>query len=69
MNLKAYGQSRHARLSQSLTILLVILVLILVTLLGAYIYLKKDTVRQKMSPLFEAVNRKVRYTTIESQDV
>lgn len=69
MNLKALGESKHARISQSLTILLVILVLILITLLVAYVYLKKETVRQKLSPLFEAVNRKVQYTTIESQDV
>lgn len=69
MNLKALGDSKHARISQALTVLLVILVLILVTLLAAYVYLKKDTVKQKLSPLLDAVGRKVQYTTIESQEV
>lgn len=69
MNLKAFGDSKHARISQALTILLVVLVLILITLLAAYVYLKKDSVRQRLSPLFEAVSRKVQYTTIESQEV
>lgn len=69
MNLKNLAEGKHARISQALTVLLCVLVVILITLLAAYAYLKKETVTHKLSPLFDAVSRKVQYTTIESQDV
>lgn len=69
LNLKNLAESKHAKISQALTVLLAILVVILFTLLMAYVYLKRDNVRKKLSPVIEAVTRKVQYTTIESQDV
>ncbi|CAG9859560.1 unnamed protein product [Phyllotreta striolata] len=69
MNLKNLAELKHAKISQALTVLLVILVLILVTLLGAYGYLKKDSMRGKFGPFLEAVSRKVQYNRIDSQDV
>ncbi|KAJ8984895.1 hypothetical protein NQ317_002735 [Molorchus minor] len=69
MNLKNLVESRNSKVSLALTVLLVILVFILLTLLGAYVYLKKDSVRSKFAPLFESVTRKVHYTTLESQAV
>ncbi|CAH0553056.1 unnamed protein product [Brassicogethes aeneus] len=69
MNLKNLAEAKHATISRSLTVLLVVLVLVLITLLAAYAYLKKDSVRNKLSPIFDAVSRKVHYTTIESQEV
>lgn len=68
-NLRAYAENKYKKISQALMILLVVLVFILVTLLFAYIYLKKDSVKNRLSPLFDVVTRKVQYTTIESQDV
>lgn len=68
-NLRAYAENKYRKISQALMILLVILVFILLTLSLAYIYLKKDSVKNKLSPLFDTVTRKVQYTTIESQDV
>ncbi|XP_018570862.1 phospholipase A2 inhibitor [Anoplophora glabripennis] len=69
MNLKNLTETKHAKVSQALTVLLVILVVVLITLLSAYIYLKKESVKERLSPIFDAVSRKVQYTTIESQDV
>lgn len=69
VNMKSLAESSQAKVSQALTVLLVILVFILLSLLGAYVYLKKDSVRTKLSPVFDAITRKVQYTTIESQDV
>lgn len=69
INLKNLAEIKHEKISQALTVLIVILVIILMTLLSAYVYLKKDYVRTKLSPFFETVSRKVQYTTIESQDV
>ncbi|XP_072378876.1 trophoblast glycoprotein [Diabrotica undecimpunctata] len=69
INLKNLAESKNAKISQALTILLVILVLILLSLLSAYVYLKRESMKGKLSPLFEAVTRKVHYNKIESQDV
>lgn len=69
VNLKNLTESKHAKISKILTVLLVVLVCILLTLVSAYVYLKKDSVRTKLSPVFEAITRKVQYTTIESQEV
>lgn len=69
MNLKNLAETRHTRISQALTVILVILVVIFITLLSAYVYLKKESVKERLSPILDAVSRKVQYTTIESQDV
>lgn len=69
VNLKNLAETKHARLSQAIIVLLVILTLVLLTLLSAYAYLSKDKIRTKLHPLIDAVSRKVQYTTIESQDV
>lgn len=69
MNLRSLGMAKHAKLSQAIVVLLVILVLILISLLGAYAYVSKDKLRTKLTPIMDAVSRKVQYTTIESQDV
>lgn len=68
-NLKGLIESRNLKFNKAIVVLLVILVLILISLLGAYTYLVRDKVKTKLNPLFEAVTRKVHYTTIESQDV
>lgn len=67
--LKALGEAKHAKLSMAVNILLVILVLILISLLSAYGYLKRDKLKTKLAPMFDVVTRKVQYTTIDSQDV
>ncbi|XP_056630097.1 phospholipase A2 inhibitor [Diorhabda carinulata] len=69
MNLKILAESKNAKISQALTVLLIVLVFILLTLLSAYAYLKKDSVKSSLSPIFESVTRKVQYNKIESQDV
>lgn len=69
MNLKTLTDSKQARISKALTVLLVVLVCILTTLVAAYVYLKHEAVRTKFSPVLEAITRKVQYTTIESQEV
>lgn len=69
MDLKNLAETKHARISQALTVILVILVVVLITLLSAYIYLKRESVKERLSPILDAVSRKVQYTTIESQDV
>ncbi|CAG9768874.1 unnamed protein product [Ceutorhynchus assimilis] len=69
LNLKSLTESKHAKFSKALMVLLVVLVCILLTLITAYVYLKKDSVKTKLSPVLEAITRKVQYTTIESQEV
>ncbi|XP_066150782.1 leucine-rich repeat-containing protein 15 [Euwallacea fornicatus] len=69
VNLKSLTESKQGRVSKALTVLLVVLICILVTLTSVYVYLKKESVRNKLSPVFEAITRKVQYTTIESQEV
>lgn len=68
-NLKGLVESRNSKFNKAIVVLLVILVMILITLLGAYTYLIRDKLKTKLNPLIEAVTRKVHYTTIESQDV
>lgn len=68
-NLKGLVETRNAKFNKAIVVLLVILVLILISLLGAYTYLIRDKLHSKLNPLLEAATRKVRYTTIESQDV
>ncbi|VEN54432.1 unnamed protein product, partial [Callosobruchus maculatus] len=69
LNLQSLVESKSAKVSKALKVLLVILVVILVTLMSAYVYLKKESVKNRLNPLLEAVTRKVQYTTIESQEV
>lgn len=69
VNLKNLGEAKHAKLSKAITVMLVILSLVLVSLVGAYIYLNRTRLRNRMSPLLDVVSRKVHYTTIESQIV
>lgn len=68
-NLKGLVESRNLKFNKAMIVLLVVLVLILISLLGAYIYLIKDKLQKKLNPLLDVVTRKVHYTTIESQDV
>lgn len=69
INLKNLAESKHAKISQAITVLLGVLVVIFISLLAAYVYLKRDKVKSRVDPLIEALTRKVQYTTIESQDV
>ncbi|KAJ3640802.1 hypothetical protein Zmor_027342 [Zophobas morio] len=69
LNLKNLAVAKRAKVSQAVTILVIVLSLILVTLLAAYAYVKKDKVKSRFGPVFDALTRKVHYTTIESQDV
>lgn len=69
LNLNGLAEAKHAKMSQGLIVLLVVLVIILISLSIAYVYLKKEQVKNKLAPIFEAATRKVQYTTIESQDV
>lgn len=69
INLKHMFDAKHARVSNAITILLVILALILVTLLAALAYLSREKLNARFKPLIDVVSRKVQYTTIESQDV
>lgn len=69
IHLKTLAEGKHAKVSRAITILLVILALILVSLLGAYVYISKKKIQSKLGPLIDKVTRKVQYTTIESQDV
>ncbi|XP_060524736.1 leucine-rich repeat-containing protein 70 isoform X2 [Cylas formicarius] len=62
-------ESRHVKISQSLTVLLAVLLCVLISLMVAYFYLKRDQMRSRFSPILEAITRKVQYTTIEAQDV
>nr|CAI5846858.1 unnamed protein product [Callosobruchus analis] len=69
LNLKSLAETKSVKVSKALKVLLVILVVILLTLMSAYVYLKKESVKNRLNPLLEAVTRKVQYTTIESQEV
>lgn len=69
VNLKAFAEGKHAKLSKAITVMLVILGLVMASLLSAYIYMNKDRLKQRMSPILDVVSRKVHYTTIESQIV
>ncbi|XP_050306117.1 trophoblast glycoprotein [Anthonomus grandis grandis] len=69
VNLKKLAESKHAKISKALAVLLIVLTCVLISLAAAYVYLKKDNFKTKLSPMFEAITRKVHYTTIESQDV
>lgn len=69
LSLKGLMESRNSKFNKAIVVLLVILVLILISLLGAYTYLVRDKLKNKLNPLLDVVTRKVHYTTIESQDV
>ncbi|KAF5288108.1 hypothetical protein FQA39_LY15495 [Lamprigera yunnana] len=68
-NLKSLVTNKHARVSQAVSVLVIVLSVILLSLLAAYVYIAKDKFRNKLAPILEIVSRKVHYTTIESQDV
>ncbi|XP_044262926.1 trophoblast glycoprotein [Tribolium madens] len=69
LNLKNLAAAKHAKISQGITVLLIVLTIVLLTLLATYAYLKKDKVKTRFGPVVEALTRKVHYTTIDSQDV
>lgn len=69
LNLKNLAAAKHAKISQGITVLLIVLSIILLTLLVTYGYLKKDKVKGRFGPVVDALTRKVHYTTIDSQDV
>ncbi|XP_017781729.1 PREDICTED: insulin-like growth factor-binding protein complex acid labile subunit [Nicrophorus vespilloides] len=69
INLKTLAEGKHATVSKGVTVLLVILVLVLISLISAYVYLSKDKLKNKLGPILDKVTRKVQYTTIESQAV
>ncbi|KAB0802044.1 hypothetical protein PPYR_04230 [Photinus pyralis] len=68
-NLNSLVDSKHARVSRAVSVLVVVLSIILLSLFGAYVYIIKDKLHTKLTPLLDIVSRKVHYTTIESQDV
>ncbi|KAK4883247.1 hypothetical protein RN001_006566 [Aquatica leii] len=68
-NLQNLVDSKHARVSRAVSVLVIVLTIVLLSLLAAYAYIAKDKIQSKLSPLLEIVSRKVHYTTIESQDV
>ncbi|KRT81714.1 hypothetical protein AMK59_5595 [Oryctes borbonicus] len=69
VNLNTIGETKRAKLSNAITVLLVTLGLVLVSLVAAYGYLNRARLRNRMSPILDVVSRKVQYTTIESQIV
>ncbi|KAF5300661.1 hypothetical protein FQR65_LT09125 [Abscondita terminalis] len=68
-NLQTLVDGKHARVSRAVSVLVIVLTIILLSLLAAYVYIAKDKIQSKLSPILEIVSRKVHYTTIESQDV
>lgn len=69
INLKHMFDHRHKKVSNAITILLVILAIILVSLTAALAYLSREKLNAKFRPIIDVVSRKVHYTTIESQEV
>lgn len=69
INLTNFAEAKHARVSKALTILLVVLTIVLLSLVAAFAYLRKETMKNKLSPIFDTITRKVHYTHIETQDV
>ncbi|KAK9874883.1 hypothetical protein WA026_005695 [Henosepilachna vigintioctopunctata] len=69
MNLKNFADAKNARMSKAITVLLVVLTIVFISLVAGFIYLRKTSVKNKLSPIFNSITRKVHYTHIESQDV
>lgn len=69
VNLSNLVEARHAKVTSTVTILIVVMVIALISVVGAVAFLKRNQLKVKFAPVLDAVTRKVQYTTIESQDV
>lgn len=69
INLKTLAESKQAKVSSAVNVLVAVLIVVFLSLMGVYGYVRRDRLKAKLAPVIDAVTRKVQYTTIESQDV